>query len=79
MTENHVIEVIRVSYEYTTLPLIIWRRFGRPMPGLAEDTLARNPGLSDLSAFIPVGTEILVKIETKNNDTQRALGVIRLW
>lgn len=79
MTGSYVIETIRVSSEFSTLPLVLWRRFGRPMPGLAEDTLARNPGISDFDAFIPVGTEIAVKIETENQDAQRALGVIRLW
>ena len=80
MTE-YVIERVRVVAENTTLPLLIWRRFQRPMPGLVEDTMARNPGLSSLGAVLPVGTEFDLKIDvvtapTGATQTQEA---IRLW
>lgn len=74
-----VIERIRVVSEYTTLSLLIWRRFQKPMPGLAEDTLARNPGLGDLGEFIPVGTEVLMKIEAPQTAQTQVQEPIRLW
>lgn len=74
-----VIERIRVTAEFSTLSVMIWRRFQRPVPGLAEDTLARNPGLADLGEFLPVGTEFDMKIEAARNDRADALEAIRLW
>lgn len=80
MTE-YVIERIRVVAENTTLPLMIWRRFKRPMPGLAEDTMSRNPGLSALGPVLPVGTEFDMKIEVATAPTGAAQvqEAIRLW
>lgn len=76
---DFVIERIRISSEFTTLPMIIWRRFNRPMPGLMEDTLDRNPGLADLPHHLPVGTEFDLKIETKTQAQPETLEAIRLW
>ena len=78
MTE-FVVERIRVVAEYSTLALMIWRRFQRPMPGLVEDTLARNPGLADLGAHLPVGTEFDLKIDTPRKDVAETQEAIRLW
>ena len=76
---SDVIEGIRVRSEFTTLPLLLWRRFLRPMPGLVEDTLDRNPGLADLGPFLPVGTEVQVKIETARDERVQVQEAIRLW
>lgn len=76
---NYVIETLRVASDFTTLSLLIWRRFGRPMPGLVEDTLTRNQGLADVGSFLPVGTEIAVKIETTPQNADQQLDTIRLW
>lgn len=74
-----VIERVRVGAEFSTLPLMIWRRFQRQMPGLVEDTLSRNPGLADLGPYLPVGTEFDLKIETTAQDQTPAQEAIRLW
>lgn len=78
---DYVIERIRVIAEHTTLPLMIWRRFQRPMPGLAEDTLTRNPGLAELGPILPVGTEFDLKIEvaTTLSGAAQTREAIRLW
>lgn len=55
-----MIETLTVTSEFTTLDLLLWRRYRREVKGLVEDTLDRNPGLSDLGAFLPVGTKVLV-------------------
>lgn len=78
MTQE-VIERIRVTADFTTLPGLLWRRFKRPVPGLIEDTLERNPGLERLANFLPVGTEISVLIETDATDQEQTQEAIRLW
>jgi phage tail protein X len=75
-----VIERVRVVSEFSTLSLMIWRRFQRPMPGLVEDTLGRNPGLADLGLYLPVGTEFDLKIEAATTNDQASIQeAIRLW
>lgn len=76
---DFIIERIRVVADFSTLSLMIWRRFQRPMPGLVEDTLDRNPGLADLGPHIPVGTEFDLKIETPRKDVAETQEAIRLW
>jgi phage tail protein X len=78
MTE--VTERIRVTADFSTLSLMIWRRFQRPMPGLVEDTLGRNPGLADLPLYLPVGTEFDLKIEAARTNEQADIQeAISLW
>ena len=74
-----VVERIRVTAEFSTLPLMIWRRFQRPMPGLLEDTLARNPGLEATGHFLPVGTEFDIGVETQEAQIEQSREAIRLW
>lgn len=74
-----LIEQIRVTAEFSTLSLMIWRRFQRPMPGLVEDTLARNPGLEALGHYLPVGTEFDLAVETQEAATETAREAIQLW
>lgn len=70
-------ETITVTQEGTTLSLLLWRRFGRPMPGLHERVLDMNVGLADLGAEIPVGTVVQVPIETPS--APRLRRPVRLW
>jgi phage tail protein X len=51
-----IVEPVTVEGEFITVSLIVWRRFRRPMPGLVELILDRNPGLADLEPYLPVGT-----------------------
>lgn len=78
---GYVIETMRVTAEHTTLPLLLWRRFRKPMPGLVEDTLTRNPGLADLGEVLPVGTTFALKVETTGTQGAEAatLAPISLW
>ena len=42
------------------LDLVLFRRFGREVPGLVESTYAQNPGLADLGPLLPRGTKVVV-------------------
>jgi phage tail protein X len=46
----------------TPLDLLLWRRFGREVVGLVEQTLAANQGLAHLGVCPPLGTKIVVTI-----------------
>lgn len=50
------IEQITVEGDFVTIPLIVFRRYGRPIPGLVERIYAMNPGLADLGPYPPPGT-----------------------
>lgn len=75
MTETT--ERITVTSENVTLSLIVWRRFKRSMPGLVERTIALNPGLADVGAFLPVGLTINLPIPVEKQN--RDVTPIRLW
>lgn len=76
MTDS--IESIVVRGDDLTVPLLVWRRFKRPMPGLVEAILDSNPGLAGLGPFLPFGTVVNmpIPIETTSTPSQEA---IRLW
>lgn len=59
------------------LDLILWRRYRRRTPGLAERALALNPGLAAMGPMIPAGTTITLPIEPPPAQTARPL--VRLW
>jgi phage tail protein X len=67
------IETITVTQEGITLSRLLWRRFGRRMPGLHEKVLDLNVGLADLGAEIPVGTALRVPIETPDVEVRTHL------
>ena len=72
-------EQIVVRGEGITLPLLIWRRFRKPMPGLVEKTLDMNPGLAAQGPFIGLGTEVVVPIPAETQTSSEPQGRIRLW
>lgn len=55
-----MLETLTVAAAFTPLDLLLFRRFGQEVPGLLEDTLARNPHLAELGAFLPIGAKVLV-------------------
>jgi phage tail protein X len=74
-----MIEKLTVIAEYTTLDLLLWRRFHREVPGLVEDTLRRNPGLAAMGAFLPVGMAIDVQTPVPEPRGLTAIQVISLY
>ena len=72
------VETITVRGDFITVPLLIWRRFHRPMPGLAEAILAINPGLAAAGPFIPIGTTLQMPIPAQD-EAQNIAPKIKLW
>lgn len=72
-----IIEPVTVEGEFITVSLIVWRRFKRPMPGLVEQILARNPGLGTLRPFLPVGTTFEMPVPTPREPAM--LEPVKLW
>ena len=74
---NEVIERFTVEGDGITVSLLVWRRFRRPMPGLVEIILERNPGLAGLGPILPVGTVLEIPVPTPR--APQLLDPIRLW
>lgn len=71
-------ETVEVKTNGTTVPLLIWRRFRRPMPGLADRIYELNPGLADLGPFLPLGTTFDMPVDTPRQ-SEEVLAPITLW
>lgn len=74
MTEKT--ETITVRTDQTTVSMLVWRRYRRPMPGLVERILALNVGLAS-TPFVPVGTEVVMPIEEVTQ--QNSVKMVTLW
>ena len=53
-------EILTVKGHPMPLDLLLFKRFGREVPGLVEATWAANYGLADLGPILPVGTKVTV-------------------
>lgn len=74
---SEVIEQITVEGDGLTVSLLVWRRFRRPMPGLVEKILDRNPGLAGAGPILPPGTVLDIPVPTPREP--QLLEPIRLW
>ncbi len=72
-------ERIVITGDGITLPLLVWRRFRKPMPGVVERTLDINPGLAAQGPFIAPGTVVLIPVSGENETPSEPQGRIRLW
>ncbi|WP_340610786.1 tail protein X [Xenorhabdus bharatensis] len=45
------------AQQYDTVDALCWRHYGRTQ-GVTEQVLEANPGLADLGAILPHGTEV---------------------
>ncbi len=52
------VDVLTFPNGHTPLDLLLFKQYGREVPGLVEATLAQNPGLGALGAFPTRGTVI---------------------
>ena len=55
-------EILSVVDDRTPLDLLLWRRFGREVPGLVDATFELNPGLAALGPLLPRGTQVVVDL-----------------
>ena len=74
---SDIIERVTVEGDATTASLLVWRRFRRPMPGLLEQILDRNPGLAGAGIELPIGTVLDIPVPTPREP--QLLDPIRLW
>ena len=74
---SEVIERVTVEGDRLTVSLLVWRRFRRPMPGLLEQILDRNPGLAGAGVELPIGTVLDIPVPTPREP--QLLDPIRLW
>ena len=70
-------ETVTVEGDGLTVPLIVWRRFKRQMPGLVEEVYATNPGLADLGEVLPLGATFSLPIPPPREAERQ--DAIRLW
>lgn len=75
MTE--VIENVVVKGDFLTVPLIVWRRFRRPMPGLVEAIYKMNRELAESGPYLPIGTTFKMPIPIPREKAR--LDPIKLW
>ena len=64
--------------EGLTVPLILWRKFRGPRPGLLERTLALNPGLAGAGPRLPVATAFLLPVDRPTAPV-RQTNLVTLW
>lgn len=74
---SDITETITVAGDEITVSLIIWRRFKRPMPGLAEQVYDINQELAEMGPILPVGTTFQLPIPARRGVT--VLDPIKLW
>lgn len=70
------IETLTVEAEFTTLDLLLWRRFRSEVSGRVERTIALNPGICR-EVYLPVGTIVRVDIPVQPVTITRP--TVRLW
>lgn len=63
--------------DVTPLDLLLYKTYGREIPGFVEATLKQNPGLAALGVFPPRGTTIQVTVPAPQAGPQRP--VIKLY
>lgn len=72
------VESVTVKSDVLSVDLILFRRFRRYRPGLAERVYALNPGLAALGPILPVGTVFQIPLDAPNA-TPPERKAVRLW
>jgi len=65
-----------VSNPFTPLDLLLYRHFGREVPGLVEKTYDMNRDLADKGPYLPIGT--VVRVEVPEPMQRRPTRLLRL-
>lgn len=53
-------QTFRIKREGMTVELLLHQAYGVEGRALIEETLRKNPGLSDLGAYLPLGTVLTI-------------------
>lgn len=69
-------EVLTVEQDFTTLDLLVWRRFPGEATGRIERIMDRNPHVCDF-VYLPIGT--LVTVELPDPRAITRLPKVQLW
>ena len=78
MADTHV-ETVVVTGDMITVPLLVWRRFRRHMPGMVERIFAENAGLVEHGLFLLFGTQVRMPVPAEPDSTANVAGRIQLW
>lgn len=70
-------ETLQVTQDFTTLDLLLWRRFGQEAVGAVEKTMKANQDLAEFGPYLPVGTKVELEIEAVKSAP--VIRVVRLW
>lgn len=77
MIDRGTVEIYTVDGDGLALDLILWRRYRRPTPGLAEAVLDMNQGLAAQGPFIARGTALQIPLDTPTAPSE--IAVVQLW
>jgi phage tail protein X len=75
MTET---ATVTVKTEGITLSLLVWQFMKAQPAGYVERVLLLNPGLADLGARLPVGTQVVLPLAPAANERAASV-VVTLW
>lgn len=72
-------ETYVIESEGVTVSKLVWQRFRRPMPGLVDRIYATNRGLAETAVELPVGTRVVIPVDTPTPQSLRPRKVVSLW
>lgn len=55
-------EILNVADEWTTLDLMLFRRFREEVPGRVEAALDGNPGISAAGVILPLCMKVVIDV-----------------
>ena len=74
-----ILETYTIEAQGITVSRLVWRRFRRPMPGVIEKVYDLNRGLADLPSELPVGTTLVIPVETTGQSPVAEAEPVQLW
>lgn len=74
-----LIETYVIESQGVTVSRLIWNRFRKPMPGLVDRVYDMNRGLAALPVELPVGTTVMIPIDTPRPSVGTRRKPVSLW
>lgn len=69
---------VTVTIEQTSVSMLVWRLYRKPVPGLVELIIAANVGIAD-APYIPVGTTVYIPDPPSGDDDTTTIERAVLW